>query len=412
MNLLCIVLLTMICTSICQHITIISSDKLEINDEKIDINIATFGNIPYGHVLNGDIIYDFSNKENDYACRPLNNVKKLNKSSNGLFYKSNSKFLMLDRGNCTFVTKARNAQLAGASLLIINNNTSEDIKEIYMIDDGSGHDIEIPTILISKKDGDKIKKLINPNSKNNKSTSFKINFPLEKQNKVTFETVMSSSNFDVYSLLTKLEEPLLNLSRGKFMYYPVYFTQTHPLYDYNNKKEQSFEHCYSNGKYCFFPDTEAELLNIDNGRVVLKENLRQICVYKARQEERNPRLFFNYIKLFYDKCIGNKYEYILNNFNSIKSYNSNSNTKVYRFNDECSNEVMEEIMSKDKVEEIKQCILDSFGGAEESKWDTTENALFNVEKKFKDLIGVDIYPSLIVNKRLIYVRKKLYNLLI
>ena len=53
------------------------------------------------------------------------------------------------RGNCHFVDKARNAQLAGAKAIIVFDN-KEEYQPFVMIDDGTGQDISIPLIMISK----------------------------------------------------------------------------------------------------------------------------------------------------------------------------------------------------------------------------------------------------------------------
>ena len=62
-------------------------------------------------------------------------------------------FMLADRGSCTFVTKVRNMEDAGAAVGIVIDNSDEDIDRVIMSDDGSGAGIEIPSMLISKKDG-------------------------------------------------------------------------------------------------------------------------------------------------------------------------------------------------------------------------------------------------------------------
>ena len=73
---------------------------------------------------------------------------------------------MVDRGNCSFVTKSRNVQNLGGSLALITDNQYEKLEDILMIDDGTGSDIFIPTVLISKIDGDKIKFFLQANKDN------------------------------------------------------------------------------------------------------------------------------------------------------------------------------------------------------------------------------------------------------
>lgn len=60
----------------------------------------------------------------------------------------------MDRGNCTFVQKVRNAERGGNSLVVvIDNNPGENITNVIMGDDGTGTGIRIPSMLISSEDG-------------------------------------------------------------------------------------------------------------------------------------------------------------------------------------------------------------------------------------------------------------------
>ena len=62
-------------------------------------------------------------------------------------------FVLLDRGSCTFVQKARNAEYFGAALAIIADNVDlETPNMVVMEDDGSGHSLTIPSVLLSKAD--------------------------------------------------------------------------------------------------------------------------------------------------------------------------------------------------------------------------------------------------------------------
>lgn len=70
------------------------------------------------------------------------------------------KIALIDRGSCTFVTKINHAQNAGAVAAVIVNNIPGG-SLIDMADDGSGTVITIPSIFISKEDGDLIKAQIN-----------------------------------------------------------------------------------------------------------------------------------------------------------------------------------------------------------------------------------------------------------
>jgi len=68
--------------------------------------------------------------------------------------------MIADRGDCTFVHKVRNMENAGVAVGIVVDNTNEDVDSIVMSDDGSGSGIRIPSMLISRRDGDKIIKFM------------------------------------------------------------------------------------------------------------------------------------------------------------------------------------------------------------------------------------------------------------
>lgn len=68
-----------------------------------------------------------------------------------------SPFMVAARGECSFVTKVRNMEDVGVAVgIVIDDDESENINSIVMSDDGTGAGIRIPSMLISKKDGDKL----------------------------------------------------------------------------------------------------------------------------------------------------------------------------------------------------------------------------------------------------------------
>ena len=136
---------------------------------------ANFGKIPYGFLFTGQLYYDLSDKEDDYACKPLNKIHE-----NFLNKVDRFPIIMVDRGNCSFVTKSRNVQNLGGSLaLIVNNRDDENVENVLMMDDGTGSDIYIPTILISKNDGEKLKRFMIDNKNSTKQNLKDIIFNIE-----------------------------------------------------------------------------------------------------------------------------------------------------------------------------------------------------------------------------------------
>ena len=124
--------------------------------------MANFGRVPYGYKLRGQVFYDFDNTDQDYACSQLSDYHFSEKE---LHYKI-VPTIMIDRGSCHFTKKVKNVEAAGGAIaVIINNEQYNDVEQIIMADDGSGRDITIPAVLISKADGEKIKQFIKENPK-------------------------------------------------------------------------------------------------------------------------------------------------------------------------------------------------------------------------------------------------------
>lgn len=60
----------------------------------------------------------------------------------------NKPIILINRGNCNFVLKVKNAQKAGAQLAIIVDHEIINDGYVYMADDGSGSSVIIPSVFI------------------------------------------------------------------------------------------------------------------------------------------------------------------------------------------------------------------------------------------------------------------------
>jgi hypothetical protein len=69
--------------------------------------------------------------------------------------------ILVDRGDCTFVTKVRNIEHFGGRMALISDSYTEISEDLIMADDGTGHNINIPSFIIRKADGDNIKNYLN-----------------------------------------------------------------------------------------------------------------------------------------------------------------------------------------------------------------------------------------------------------
>ena len=137
-------------------------DMFPMDDPTILANYANFGHIPYGQSLVsithnialtffkiGQIYYD---KDNMDGCKKMElETSSLSATAEDedldnyyddeFSFKQDAfstKIVLLDRGNCSFVTKVRNAERAGASLVVVIDDREENITNVIMGDDGTG----------------------------------------------------------------------------------------------------------------------------------------------------------------------------------------------------------------------------------------------------------------------------------
>ena len=145
-------------------------------DHSIDYSIANFGMIPFDTQLIG-------HAKRAYPLDGCNNL-----TNNGSY-----PILIMYRGNCTFAQKALNAQLVGAKVLIVVDNVVEFESGVSIIPDDSHTGITIPTIMISKQDGDNIQYYLDQTDLA-KEIVFKIKFPTMVKSKETHVRLWVSSS--------------------------------------------------------------------------------------------------------------------------------------------------------------------------------------------------------------------------
>jgi len=105
--------------------------------------------------------------------------------------------MIAERGECTFVTKVRNMEDVGVAVgIVIDDKKEEEVDSIIMSDDGSGAGIRIPSMLITKKDGDKLLNYLkNASSNGMKEVHVLATFDIKKpDNRVEYDIWYSSSS--------------------------------------------------------------------------------------------------------------------------------------------------------------------------------------------------------------------------
>lgn len=341
-----------------------------------------FGNPPYGGSISQTLYYS----DSDFC-----DTDKIDPTSGFPTRTDNAPWpspfiLMVDRGTCSFVQKARNAQHAGAAGLIIADNLclcsdvaclnsygSEDgfvqceNNEPIMADDGSGGDVTIPAFLMFKVDADEIKKEVKDR---NGIVQLEMGWSMPSpDSKVDYElwTVPSqeaSKSFQKeWGSVAKALEDHSYFTPHQFIYDGVK-NRCHGI----DGRNLCLNLCTNNGRYCAI-DPDNDLEHGISGAEVVTEALRRICVWKYYgQEDGVGEPYWNYISEFLDRC----------------------DSDDFFTNKDCINDVYKK--TKIDGKRIDACMEDSGGTT-----DDVVNTLLEREIDAASRRGVVVLPTMFVN---------------
>ena len=359
----------------CGDITIIGPDELssQFNKKQIEMTFDKIGKSSYDFYTRGELFIPSDDSQIE-ACQSLT----MKNPRLDIKFEEDYKILLVKRGGCSFVQKARNAQKAGYSMILIVNNIQTNIKNVIMSDDGSGSDIFIPIAMISLDDGTKLINYLKSNKPANNKAFVEINFLRikEEYQNIDVKFFFSSSELKAYELLKNLMQ-YMNKFGDLVNFIPKYVVHRAPAYDENNAVR--VVNCVSKGKYCYFPK---ETTITKDGQAIIMEDLRQKCVYKLTKKNNNINGYLNYLNRFHSECL-------------IRD-------KIPKFNEKCAKSVLNSLGYS--IDNIDTCIADSF-----SVKDLTSNSAFidNENKilrsEYDEILNnkLTTFPAVIINKRLL-----------
>ena len=311
----------------------------------INYTIANFGFTPYGQSIIGEVLVS----DPLFACSPV-------KSSI-----SNHKmpvFLLVERGNCSFVTKVHYAKLMGAKLVIIMDDRVEHSENIIMSDDFSYYNLDIPSIFIKKKDGLNLINYLKENK--NEAIELNVKFVTIKKEKVNYVFWVTTSNRNTFKLIRDFKPYHQKLGNN------VNFSVHYAIWKCYRCKPYTSENfptnCISKGRYCS-PDPDGN--GAGTGRDIVMEDLRQICIYKHFQKD-----WWDYMILFDENCFKPQVE------------------------KDCSKDMMKKINIDHNA--IKKCVDDSFMN-KNYNYLTDDNSILKQEREIIERNGVLFWPSISIN---------------
>jgi len=209
--------------------------------------------------------------------------------------------VLVRRGQCTFVTKVQVAEKKQARAVIVvdqenSTMTSQDIQHVVMEDDGRGSSVKIPSILISKFDGQKLIDAANAGE-----VVIELAWDIPRADPVIVDFWMSSGSQEASEFLQRFKDTVETLK---------YHLQFQPHYHIFSLPQAS-----SPGHLCMDGGTEFCAPDPDGtgpvtGEDVANEDLRQLCIWNltARMDADSAnsayysQYFWDYVVSFAEKC--------------------------------------------------------------------------------------------------------------
>ncbi|XP_052210617.1 vacuolar-sorting receptor 3-like isoform X2 [Diospyros lotus] len=337
-----------------------------------DSAIGNFGIPQYGGSMAGTVAYP---KENRKGCRDFDESGVSFKPKPG----SLPTFVLVDRGDCFFTLKVWNAQKAGASAVLVADDTEEALITMDSPEeDGASakyiENITIPSALIEKSFGEKLKKALNSGEMVNVNLDWREAVP-HPDDRVEYELWTNSNDECGYKcdmlmeFLKDFKGAAQILEKGGYTQFtPHYITWYCPQTFTVSKQCRS--QCINHGRYCA-PDPEQDFSRGYEGKDVVLENLRQLCVFRVANETRKPWIWWDYVTDFQIRCP----------------------MKEKKYNKECADEVIRSLGLD--VKKIEKCMGDPNADSDNPVLKEEQDAQIGKGSRG----DVTILPTLVVNNR-------------
>ena len=322
---------------------------------EISSSIANFGNIPYGHSVLGRVWFD---PDNALGCDPFD----IKITGEGDPDNEPSPIVVVKRGECSFVKKVRNIEHAGGALaVIIDNKEDERTEDVIMVDDGTGNGINIPSLLITKKDGEAIINEIKACSMSHKTTCVQLvaRFDLpHPDNRVEYDLWYSSSSEKSLDFIKNFGEYHLRFKED------VYFTPRFVVWGcltWDNDMVK--RNCFGSGKYCALQYGNRN----HTGQEIIYENLREKWLHEYVTNIKAEEKWWKYMHNVHASCRDD-------------------------ITEDCSMKALDKLGIP--FDEIRKCVNDSF----ETR-DHSSSANKYLEKDVVDWKnkGPHFFPALVIN---------------
>lgn len=288
-------------------------------------------------------------------------------------------FLLVDRGDCLFAKKIWNVQNAGASAVLVVDDKDEPLitMDLPHEDDEAAkyiQNITIPSALIDKKFGEQLKKAVKDGEMVNVNLDWREAVP-HPDDRVEYE-LWTNSNDEcgpkcdmLMNFLKEFKGAAQLLEKGGYSQFtPHYITWYCPQAFVVSK--QCMSQCINHGRYCA-PDPEQDFNTGYEGKDVVVENLRQLCVFEVANENKKPWVWWDYVTDFHIRCP----------------------MKEKKFNKKCAETVIKSLGLD--VKKVDKCIGDPNADSDHPLLKMEQDAQIGKGSRG----DVTILPTLVVNNR-------------
>ncbi|XP_050234397.1 vacuolar-sorting receptor 6-like [Mercurialis annua] len=275
---------------------------------KHDSAIGNFGVPDYGGFMVGSALFPDKGAS---GCQAFDGDKPFRSKS------PRPAILLLDRGECYFALKVWNAQQAGAAAVLVVDTMDEplitmDSPEASGDSDGYVEKITIPSALIEKSFGESLKQALKKGDDVVIKMDWRESMP-HPDKRVEYELWTNSNDEcgtrcdEQMSFVKNFKGHAQILEKGGFtMFTPHYITwYCPPAFILSN---QCKSQCINHGRYCA-PDPEQDFGEGYQGKDVVIENLRQLCVHRVGNESGRSWVWWDFVTDFHIRCSMKKKRY-------------------------------------------------------------------------------------------------------
>ncbi|KAH7840962.1 hypothetical protein Vadar_023916 [Vaccinium darrowii] len=269
--------------------------------EQHDGAIANFGVPNYGGSMVGSIVYPDAGA---LGCSAFDGDQPF-KSKDHL-----PTILLLARGECYFALKAWNAQQAGAAAVLVVDSVDEPLITMDAPEETSDagdyvEKITIPSALIERSFGESLRAVLKKGDDVVLKLDWSESMP-HPDARVEYELWINSNDEcgprcdEQMDFVKNFKGHAQILEKGGYTQFTPHYI-TWPCPKPFIKSSQCLSQCINNGRYCA-PDPEQEFGVGYDGKDVVFENLRHICVHRVANESNRSWVWWDYVTDFHVRC--------------------------------------------------------------------------------------------------------------